>query len=71
MSIDSAAGFWSDAEIISAYTRADALRDGVLVAVPGDLARELGIRVPVAVTTGVWGAVTSPRPISPTCPARM
>jgi hypothetical protein len=33
--MDSIADFWADAEIISAYSRANALRDGVLIEVPG------------------------------------
>jgi len=41
-------------DLIFAYTRVDALRDGVLVELPGDLLREAGIRVPVAVTRSVW-----------------
>ena len=44
---------WEDAEIIHAYTRAQALEDGVL----GDLsqlAREAGFRWPLAVTRAVW-----------------
>jgi hypothetical protein len=41
-------------EIIHAYTRAQALADGVLVAVEPDVAREAGFRVPVALTSAVW-----------------
>jgi hypothetical protein len=40
--------------VIHAYTRADALRDGNLVAVPDALAREAGITVPVALTRAAW-----------------
>jgi hypothetical protein len=39
--------------VIFAYTRADAIADGVLVDV-SDLAREAGFKIPVAVTAGVW-----------------
>ena len=46
-------GFWDDAEIISAYTRAQAIEDGELVDV-SETAREAGIRFPVAVTRAVW-----------------
>lgn len=42
-------------ELIYAYTRADALRDGVLVDV-SHLAREFGFKWPVAVTQQVWEA---------------
>lgn len=46
------AGLWDDAEIISTYTRADALQDGVLVDVSQD-AREKGFRIPVAITAAL------------------
>ncbi len=49
---------WEGVEIIHAYTRAQALEDGVLVDLT-DLAREAGFRLPVAVTQGVW-AVLNP-----------
>lgn len=49
---------WEGVEIIHAYTRAQALEDGVLVDLT-DLAREAGFRLPVAVTPGVW-AVLNP-----------
>lgn len=42
------------ADIIHAYTRAQALADGVLVAADAELAREAGFRVPVALTSAVW-----------------
>lgn len=45
--------FWADAEIIHAYTRADALRDGELVDA-GELAREAGFAAPVALTRAAW-----------------
>ena len=45
-------------EVIHAYTRAQAIEDGVLVDL-SDLAREAGFRFPVAVTQGVW-AVLNP-----------
>ena len=44
---------FENAEVIHAYTRADALRDGVLVDV-SSTAREAGIRFPVALTRAVW-----------------
>lgn len=53
---EATAGFWDGAEIIHAYTRADALRDGVLYDVSG-LAKEAGFVIPVAVTAGVMAAV--------------
>lgn len=42
-----------DWEIISVYTRADAIADGTLVDA-GPLAQEAGWRVPVALTAAVW-----------------
>jgi hypothetical protein len=46
-------GFWDDAEVIYAYTRAQAIEDGVLVDV-SETAREAGIKFPVALTRAVW-----------------
>ncbi len=40
-------------EVISVYSRADALRDGVLVDL-SDLAREAGFKIPLAVTEAVY-----------------
>jgi len=53
MSQETSKGFWDDAEIIYAYTRAQAIEDGELVDV-SETAREAGIRFPVAVTRAVW-----------------
>ena len=50
----------ADAEVIFSYTRAEALADGVLVGV-SELAREAGVRYPVAVTRRVWDEVVTPR----------
>ena len=50
------AGLWDGAEIISVYTRTQALEDGVLVDIT-ELAREAGFKFPVAVTQGVWGVL--------------
>jgi len=47
-------GFWDDAEVISSYTRAQALEDGVLVDV-SEIAKQAGIKFPVALTSTVWG----------------
>ena len=49
---------WKDAEIIAAYSRRDALEDGVLVDL-SDLAREAGFKFPLAVTQGVWAVLNS------------
>ncbi len=45
--------------VISAYTRADAIRDGVLVDVTATAA-EMGYRVPVAITRAAWVGVVEP-----------
>ncbi len=47
--------FWKDAEVISTYTRAQAIKDGVLVDV-SDAAKGAGIKYPVAVTQNLWGS---------------
>jgi hypothetical protein len=44
---------FDNAEIIHRYTRADALRDGVLIDASAT-AKEAGIRFPVALTAAVW-----------------
>ena len=44
---------WHGVEVIHAYTRAQALEDGVLADI-SELAREAGFKFPVAVTQGVW-----------------
>lgn len=46
-------GLFDGAEVISVYTRAQAIADGVLVDV-SDAARQLGIRFPVAMTEAAW-----------------
>ena len=54
MSEETSKGLWDDAEIIYAYTRAQAIEDGELVDV-SETAREAGIKFPVAMTRTVWG----------------
>jgi hypothetical protein len=44
---------FDDADLIHSYTRADALRDGVLIDVTATAA-EAGIRWPVALTCAAW-----------------
>jgi hypothetical protein len=44
---------FENADLVHTYTRADALRDGVLIDVSAT-AREAGIRWPVALTAAVW-----------------
>jgi hypothetical protein len=60
----SAGSPFDGAEIISSYSRAQALEDGELVDV-SETAREAGIRFPVAVTRALWAAyVEVPRGVS-------
>ena len=42
--------------VLSVYTRAQAIEDGILVDV-SDTAREAGFRIPVAVTRTVWSRI--------------
>ena len=45
--------FFEEFDMIFSYTRAQAIEDGVLVDV-SEMAREAGIKFPVAVTEAVW-----------------
>lgn len=51
--------FWDKADVIYAYTRAQAIEDGQLIDV-SEMAREAGIRFPVAVTESVWHTYVVP-----------
>ena len=54
--------FWADAEVIHAYTRKEALADGVLVDVTETSEhKEAGFTMPVAVTRAVWELVEPER----------
>lgn len=44
---------WEGAEVVSSYSRAQAIEDGTLVDV-SSVAREAGIKFPVALTRTVW-----------------
>jgi hypothetical protein len=44
---------FENAELIHRYSRADAIRDGVLIDVSA-VAQEAGVRYPVALTAAVW-----------------
>jgi hypothetical protein len=48
-------------DVLSVYTRAQALEDGVLVDV-SEVAREAGVRFPTAVTRRVWDEIITPDP---------
>ena len=49
-------GPWAGFEIISMYSRSQAIADGVLIDVT-TYARSLGITLPVAITATLWGYV--------------
>lgn len=46
---------WNNFEVISSYSRAQAIEDGTLVDV-SETAREAGFRLPVALTSSAWAA---------------
>jgi len=48
--------------VISVYTRAQAIEDGVLIDV-SDIAKEAGIKYPVAVTQRVWADIVKPEEV--------
>ncbi len=50
------ANFWTDAEIIDAYTREQAIEDGTLIDV-STVAREAGFKYPVAITSALWAVL--------------
>ena len=58
---------FENADLIHSYTRAQALADGVLVDV-STVAREAGIRYPVALTRAAWGRCVRVPP-GVACPA--
>lgn len=51
--------FFRNADVISSYTRKQALEDGVLIDV-SPIAKEAGFKYPVAITSRVWGEVIVP-----------
>ena len=51
--------FFKQEDIISIYTRAQAIEDGILIDV-SELAKEAGFVVPIAVTNGVWSSIVVP-----------
>ena len=50
--------FFTEADVISTYTRADAISDGVLIDV-SEMAREAGFIWPVAITQGLWATINN------------
>jgi hypothetical protein len=49
---------FEEADLIFSYSRADAIRDGVLIDV-SSRAKSLGYRIPVALTAGLYEALTA------------
>lgn len=47
-------------DVISSYTRSQALEDGVLVRASPELCRDAGIKIPVAMTDTVWNGYIDP-----------
>lgn len=47
--------FWEGAEVISTYTRKEAIEDGVLIDVT-KMAKEAGIKHPTAITQNLWSS---------------
>jgi len=58
-------GFWDDADVISAYSRADAIADGTLVDIT-TLAAEAGFVWPVAMTRAAWADAVEWSDVDPT-----
>jgi hypothetical protein len=52
---------FTEDDLIYSYTRAQAIKDGVLVDV-SDMARQAGFRWPVAVTQAVWATIEAVPP---------
>lgn len=63
-------GFWDGFEVISVYSRAQAIEDGELVDV-SDIATRQGFRIPVALTRSVWWEVQEAARKASLCPALM
>lgn len=59
-------GPWDGFEVIDTYSRAQAIKDGVLVDV-SLMAKEAGFRYPVAVTRRIWDAYVVPDKRSRKC----
>jgi hypothetical protein len=53
-----AASMFEEADLIFSYSRAEAIRDGVLIDI-SSRAKLLGFRIPVALTAGLYDAVTA------------
>lgn len=50
---------FDETPIITVYTRADAIKDGLLIDV-SEMARQVGITIPTAITSRVWSEIISP-----------
>ena len=49
--------FWADADIISTYSRAQAIEDGELVEIPAGILKGDGVKFPAAMTYRVWAII--------------
>lgn len=63
METKSQTSLFSEEDLISVYTRDDAVRDGMLVDV-SEMAREVGFTIPVSVTRALWDQYVTPDPRS-------
>lgn len=54
---------FTEKDVIHCYTRKQAIEDGFLIEV-GEIAKEAGIKFPVAVTSALWGEYIKPDPES-------
>lgn len=50
-------GIFTEADVISRYTKEQQVEDGQAVEVPADLREQYAIKAPVYVTIGLWGDV--------------
>ena len=51
---------FSESDLVFSYTTKDAIRDGVLIPVPGIISGCCGINVPVYFNDSIWGAYVEP-----------
>ena len=54
-------GFFTEADVMFTYTRAQAIEDGVLIDAT-EMAKEAGIKFPVALTQELWARWIEPTP---------
>jgi len=60
MQVANQTNYFNDADIVSQYTRQDAIEDGVLIDVTDFAEQMLGVfKIPVAITATIWGTFIS------------